>query len=185
VRGLASARTLPETAALVARGAPIDGTLWTVDHHAGARGHELRVIATAPRLRSRGDRHSLAGALHRLRRDADHALVVVDCGTLQRGPDRLALRSASHIAWVLPATARGRDCSERLFGALPSSLGARELIVARRAPDDGPVSLRALTALADARHAPLVLLPHLPREPQRALAAAQVSLQAILGRLER
>jgi|tagenome__1003787_1003787.scaffolds.fasta_scaffold20976838_2 hypothetical protein len=182
---IASPRTLPESASLVAGGAPLDDALWSVEPRAGSGGRELRVIATAPRWGGAGPPERFAGVLNRLRRDAGHALVVVDCGTLARGPERLALRTASHVAWVLPATARGRDCAQRLWAALPRSLGAREVIVIRRSADGTAPRLRTLTELAEARHAPLVLLPHVPPEHEGAVALAQVSLQAILGRLRR
>jgi hypothetical protein len=180
---IASPRTLTETAAQAPGPVEADGGRppWTVVP--GTRGHQLRVIATGPRLRTDGDPRSLTALLQRLRTEAGHALVIVDCGTLQRAPDRLALRLATHVAWVLPASAHGRDRARRLFAALPASLDARELLIVRQPPDRGPASLRTLTELAQTRQAPLVLLGDLPREPGRALAAAQVSLQAILGRL--
>ena len=69
---------------------------------------ERRVIAAAPApAPARPTRARLGALLAILRGDLHHALVVIDCGTLQRAADRLALRRASHVAWVLPDTDRG------------------------------------------------------------------------------
>ena len=92
---------------------------------------------------------------------------MVDCGTLQQAADRLALRAASHIAWVLPATRGGVRRAERVLAAVPDTAGAAELIVARREPERAaPRALKALKALAESRHAPLVLLPRVS-DPSR------------------
>ena len=55
--------------------------------------------------------------------------------------------------------------------------------------DGGKAPLRELKRLAERRHTPLVLLPSIPDltsgDPNQALEAAQVPLQAILGALAR
>ena len=70
----------------------------------------------------------------------DHArerytLTVIDCGTLAREADQIALASATHVAWVLPATAgaaiRGRQLARR---DRPAPVGQRD---PRRAPRAG------------------------------------------------
>src|SRR3954471_12289685 len=114
-----------------------------------------------------------------------NALVVIDCGTLQHEHALHTLRDASHIAWVLPDTDRGVAHARALHTLLAPRPAARELILARRDPAASPASLRALARLATARGAPLVHLPLLPDDPRRALTAAQVGLQAILGVLRR
>ena len=122
------------------------------------------------------------------RSDGAHALTVVDCGTLQRDADRLALAAASHVAWVLPATRTGARRAERLLAAMQHDPPGRELIVARRDDREPRATLRALRALAERRRAPLVLMPQLGdvvERPHQALAEAQVSLQAIHGVLQR
>ena len=68
---------------------------------------QLRVIAAGPRLAAEGGTTGLDTLLAMARSDGAHALTVVDCGTLQRDADRLALAAASHVAWVLPATRTG------------------------------------------------------------------------------
>ncbi len=57
------------------------------------------------------------------RHGSGHALVVVDCGTLQQAADRLVLRAASHIAWVLPATRSGVRRAEGVLAAVPDAAG--------------------------------------------------------------
>ena len=148
----------------VARGVPLADALYAVDPHAGDRGRELRVIATGPRLAAAGDPTALRRRCSRGPAPATrHALVVVDCGTLQRAPDRLALRAASHVAWVAARDRRGgRAAPSACSTPLPALLGARELIVARRADATTAGSAtRARARSPSARRAPLVLLPHL------------------------
>jgi hypothetical protein len=62
------------------------------------------------------------------------------------------------------------------------------LIVARRDPAQPTPSQRTLNGLTQQCRAPLVLLPHVEeprRRPERAIEAAAVALQAILGVLDR
>jgi hypothetical protein len=162
--------------------------LYAVDDVAGARGSELRVIATGPRFSSSGDPTALNALLGMVRDDGAHALTVVDCGTLQRAADRIALRCASHVAWVLPATASGVRRGERVLTQIRPRPTHRELLVARRDRRQATPGLRALKALARQRSSPLVLMPDVPdvfEDAPRALEQAQVTLQAILGVLER
>ena len=105
--GLQSSRSLREVAALVAQGLPLLGRVYAVAEQAGTAGHELRVIATGPRIEEHDGNDGLEALLTMARSEGAHALTIVDCGTLQSEADRLVLRSASHVAWVLPATTAG------------------------------------------------------------------------------
>ena len=186
--GVQSPRSLSESADQIARGLPLADGLYVVDEEASRQGHELRVIATGPRWAADGNPEGLRTLLSLARRDGAHALVVVDCGTLQRTSDRLALRAASHIAWVLPATRSGVCRAEDVLAAVSCDSGGREQVVARRQPQEPAAALKSLKALAAFRRAPLVLMPHV-REPlkdtARALQESQLTLHAIRGALQR
>jgi hypothetical protein len=183
-----SPRSLLETAGRAARGLPLPGGPYAVDEPACASGQELRIIATGPRLDEDGTTDGLQALLAMARSDGAHALTVVDCGTLQTEADRLVLRTASHVAWVLPATACGVQRAQLVLAAVGGGWAAREFVVARRDARERTAGLRALRALAERRRAPLVLVPHLSDpvdRPVRALEDAQVALQAIVGALRR
>ncbi len=172
----------------IARGLPVAGGLYVVDEPGSARGNELRVIAVGPRFHLEGDPCGLPALLALARRGSTHTLVVVDCGTLQRAADRLALRAASHIAWTLPATRSGVRRAEAVLAAVPNDAAGRVLIVARRQPHEPVAALKSLKALAEWRQAPLVLMPHVsdPHEhPGRALRESEVTLHAICAALTR
>jgi hypothetical protein len=188
--GLQSRRSLRELAAHIDHREPVAGDLYAVDEPASSAGGELRVIASGPRLDdAEADGIEGLGALLAMARsDGAHALTVIDCGTLQTAADRLVLRSASHVAWLLPATAGGVAGAERVLAAVGPGACGRELVVARHDRRERPAALRAMRTLAARRRAPLVLLPHLGdplRRPKRALGEAQVALQAIVGALSR
>ena len=183
-----SAWSLTEASNRLADDLSLADGLYAVDDVAGAPGRELRVIATGPRFSSSGDPAALEALLAMTRSDAVHALTVVDCGTLQRAADRIALRCASHVAWVMPATASGIRRGERVLTQIRPRPTHRELLVARRDRRQATPGLRALEALARQRNAPLVLMPDVPDvldDAPRALEQAQVTLQAILGVLQR
>jgi MinD-like ATPase involved in chromosome partitioning or flagellar assembly len=170
--GAASPRSLAEVSDELAAGRALDGGLYVT----AAPG--LRVIATGPRP-AEGDR----GQLERLLADARdaHRLTVVDCGMRTRAGELIAVRRATHVLWVVPASAAGvRDGHDMLDGL--EAPAAREIVVARR--DDGAVrraGVRELTGLAAGRAAPLVLMPAVPARLDRAVAAAPLTLQAILA----
>lgn len=116
-------------------------------------------------------------------------LAVIDCGTLARDADQIALAAASHAIWLLPASPRGLDRARALLDAINPHPHAREILAARHQPDTKP-PVRALKRLAGDRGAPLVLLPALPdldnhRAITNALNTWQVPLQAIHGLLHR
>jgi MinD-like ATPase involved in chromosome partitioning or flagellar assembly len=183
-----SAWSLTEASDRLADDLPLAGRPYAVDDVAGAVGGELRVIASGPRFSSLGDANAIEALFAMARDDGAHALTVVDCGTLQRAADRIALRCASHVAWVLPATPSGVRRGERVLAQIRPRRTHREVLVARRDARRATAGLRALKALARQRNAPLVLMPEVPdvlEDAPRALEQAQVTLQAILGVLER
>jgi MinD-like ATPase involved in chromosome partitioning or flagellar assembly len=146
----------------------------------------LRVLASGPEFSSpRADdqvRELLADA-----REA-HGLTVIDCGTLVRDAEQTAAWAATHVAWVLTATAHGVSRGRRVLDAAPRMAG-KELVVARNDVRQANAPLRELRRIAADRRAPLVLVPHLPGLEGGRLAAAaeaaEVPVQAILGALRR
>ena len=148
--GVQAPRSLVEVADHVAAGLPV-GRLFTAT--AG-----LRVLATGPRFTPACAREGIELLLAYAREH--YALTVIDCGTLAREADQVALASASHIAWVLPASTSGMRRARPVLEAINPYLPGRELIVARH--DGGKAPLRELKRLAERRHAPLVLLPSVP-----------------------
>ena len=173
-------RSLGEVAELLAAGLPVAHLLATTSEG-------VRVLATGPRLATDCAREGVELLLDHARRR--YTLTVIDCGTLAREPDQIALANASHVAWVLPATASAVDRGRKTLDALPPYPSGREMLVARHEPSDRGTAVRELRDLARERRAPLILLPSLP-EPATAntpaaLEAFQVPLQAILGELAR
>ena len=143
----------------------------------------VRVLATGPRFAPDCAGDGVKLVLDDAR--GAHALTVVDCGTLTRTAEQIALAQASHIAWVLPATPGGVRRGERVLDAVHRYLLGGELIVARRDQREPKAALGELKRLARERDATLVLVPHVPEIHDAALDAAQVSLQAIHGVLVR
>ena len=118
-----------------------------------------------------------------------YTLTVIDCGTLSRDADQIALASASHVAWVLPATLSAMRRAHRVLAAATPQFFDQEVLVARH---DGPTRrapLKDLRRIANDRGATLVLLPTVPDlatgDVAAALETALVSLQAIQGALAR
>jgi hypothetical protein len=186
--GVQSPRTLLEIADQLKRGLSRAGGIYAVDEAASTPEQQLRVIATGPRFEAEVDSAEMGTLLAMARSEGAHGLTIVDCGTLQRAADRVALGAASHVAWALPATRSAVDRAERVLAAIQPGLPGRELLVARRDDREPASALRALRALAARRQAPLVLMPQvgdLLTRPGRAVQEAQVSLQAIHGVLQR
>lgn len=147
----------------------------------------LRLIASAPRLHEDAD----PLAVDALLRDAreEHALTIVDCGGLATAAGRIARESASHLAWVLPATVSGLVRARRMLALYEPDPRQRELLVARFDAGGRQPPLAELTELADSRHARLALMPHVPdlgEHPcEQALEEAQVTLEAITSLIRR
>jgi hypothetical protein len=180
--GVQTPWSLPEAAELLVRDPDLARSLWFSER---TEPYERRIVAAAPAQLSPTDPTRLERLLEILRHDLHHALVVIDCGTLQHPHGLQTLRAATHVAWVLPDTDRGLAHARALHTLIAPRPAARELILARRDPAAPSTSLRTLARLANARHAPLVHLPILPDDPRRARIVAQVALQAILGALRR
>ena len=178
--GVETPRSLSEVSELLAAGLPVGQLLATT-------GDGLRVLATGPRLAADCARDGIELLLDHARRR--YTLTVIDCGTLARQADQIALAKASHVAWVLPATAGAVDRGRKTLDALAPYPSGREMLLARHMPSDRRRALRELRDLARERRAPLILLPSLPElatgNTRAALETAQVPLQAILGALAR
>ena len=178
--GVAAPRSLSDAAEYVASGLPTGQLVATTDDG-------LRVLAAEPQFTLECARDGVQVLLDHARER--YALTVIDCGTLAREADQLALAKASHVAWVLPATDSGVRRARRVLDAASSYLLGRELIVARHDERAPKTAVRELRRLAEHRPATLILLPSLPDlaggHLDRALELAQVSLQAIAGVLAR
>jgi len=176
--GVRAPRSLTEAAEQVNAGLPTGGLIATT-----ADG--LRVLATSPTLTRTCSRDGVELLLAHARER--YTLTVIDCGTLAREADQIALASATHVVWVLPAGAavRGRQ----LLDAIAPHPSGREILVARHEPRDRRRALRELRDLARHRRALLILLPSVPDlatgNADAALETAQIPLQAILGALSR
>ena len=178
--GVEAPRSLAEVAEQVAAGLPVGQLVATT-------GDGLRVLATGPRFTPGCAREGIELLLdHACGR---YALTVIDCGTLAREADQVALAKASHVAWVLPATVSGVRRARRVLEASNPYLLGSELLVARHDEREPRAAMRELRQLAERRRATLVLFPCLPDlatgKVDRALELAQVSLQAIAGVLGR
>jgi Flp pilus assembly CpaE family ATPase len=178
--GVETPRSLSEVAELLAAGLPVAQLLATTRDG-------LRVLASGPRLAADCAGEGLELLLDHARRR--YTLTVIDCGTLAGQADQIALSKASHVAWVLPATAGAVDRGRKTLDALAPHPSGREMLLARHEPSGGRRALRELRDLARDRRAPLILLPSLPElataNAHAALETAQVPLQAILGALAR
>ena len=178
--GVETPRSLSEVAELLDAGLPVAQLLATTRDG-------LRVLATGPRLAADCAREGVELLLDHARRR--YTLTVIDCGTLAGQPDQIALSKASHVAWVLPATAGAVDRGRKTLDALAPYPSGREMLLARHEPSGGRRALRELRDLARDRRTPLILLPSLPElatgNTRAALETAQVPLQAILGALAR
>lgn len=179
--GVDAPRSLAGVSDAIARGEPLAEGLFA-ETDSG-----LRVIARGPDLNSEGDGEAIARVLLDAR--GTHDLAVIDCGTLARAADRHALACATHVAWLLPATASGLRRGWRALAALAGDSKRHEIVVARSDPAGRPPPMGELGALAAERGAPLVLMPNVPdlaeEPPEAGAEAAGTTLQAIRGVLAR
>lgn len=147
----------------------------------------LRVSATGPTLSGTCSREGVEVLLEHARER--YTLTVIDCGTLARDADQIALAAATHVAWVLPASNGAVNRGRQLLDAIAPHGSGTELVVARHDPRERRRTLRELRDLARDRHAPLILLPSVPElaggDAAAALETAQVPLEAILGAVRR
>ena len=121
--GVEVPRSLGELAEQLAAGVALGRGIY-----ATARGG-LRVLATGPEFSSRPADDQVELLLAHAREA--HGLTVIDCGTLARTAEQTAAAAATHVAWVLTATAHGVERGRRLLEAAPPMTG-KELIVAIR-----------------------------------------------------
>jgi Flp pilus assembly CpaE family ATPase len=177
--GVEAPRSLSELAEQIASGLPTGPLLATTSEG-------VRVLASGPRFTAECPRAGIEMLLDQARER--YALCVIDCGTLSRESDQVALANASHVAWVLPASASGARRALRVLDAITPTPPGHQVIVARH-DGTGAAPLRELKHLAAPRGAALVLFPRVPDLATgviaTALDAAQVSLQAIQGLLAR
>ena len=178
--GVESTRSLPELAEHVAAGLPAGPLV-------ARTGDGLRVLATGPRFAPACDSEAL-GLLLDQARDR-YALSVIDCGTLAREASQIALTRASHVAWVLPATAGAISRAQSVLAAIDSYALGGELVLARPDAHQRKAPMTQLKRVAQERRATLILVPDLPdlatAGAATAIEVAQVPLQAILGALSR
>ena len=179
--GVETPRSLSEVSELLAAGLPVGQLLATTSDG-------LRVLATGPRLAADGARDGIELLLDHARRR--YTLTVIDCGTLARQADQIALAKASHVAWVLPATAGAVDRGRKTLDALAPYPSGREMLLARHdaiRPQKGPARAARPRARAPRPADPAAQpCPSSPPATRTALLeTAQVPLQAILGALAR
>lgn len=178
--GVEVRRSLGELAEQLADGTPLGAGIY------GTGRDGLRVLAAGPAFPTRCH----GNALRELVADSReaHGLTVIDCGTLACEADQIVAADATHIAWMLNATASGVERGRRVLDAAPPT-AAKELIVARNDVRQTRAPLRQLRRLAAERQAPVVLVPHLTRLESGGIETcadeAQVPVQAILGALRR
>ena len=178
--GAESERSLLGAAALVAANVAPTGLFATAEDG-------LRVIAALPRF---GESAPVA-SVERVLADAQaaHALTVVDCGRLDGDAASVALRRATHVLWLLPATVSGVARGRRVLDACDGFIAGREVLCARHDAGDRRAPMRELMALADDRSATLALIPHvaefdrLPLDDR--LEQTSVALQALAGVIAR
>lgn len=175
-----SPQTLAGLSERLARDEVIPAGFW------GLGEYGLRVLAGDPQFSVPGDEAAIRRVLGDAR--AAHSLTVVDGGTLARPAEQVALSIATHIAWVLPATASGVARARRVLSRV-TALSRPEILVARAEPGVGKPPVSDLADLADERRAPLVLMPYLgdvaARSARELADDAALALQAVGGLLHR
>jgi MinD-like ATPase involved in chromosome partitioning or flagellar assembly len=178
--GIEVPRSLSELAEQLGFGKPLGAGIYAT------RTDGLRVLASGPDFSS-PDVDGQLDLLLAHAREA-HGLTVIDCGTLARRAEQAVAATATHVAWVLPATRAGVERGRRILAAAPR-LSGTDLLVARGDASQMKAPLRDLRRMASERRALLVLVPHLSRldrgEVDGCLEEAQVPVQAILGALRR
>lgn len=178
--GAQAPRSLTDAGELAAAGQPVGQLVVT-----GAGG--VRVLACGPRFSIDCSAEGVSLLLDAAREH--YALSVIDCGTLAREADQLALSKATHVAWVLSATPSAARAADELLEHIHPYLLGVEVIVARHEPSGPKAPMRDLRRLAHKRDAPLVLMPAVGDltdvTTDEALEIGQVSLEAIHGAFER
>ena len=114
--GVEVERSLSELAEQLATGMPLGGGMYTTARDG------LRVLATGPEFSTRPADNDDVEPLLAHAREA-HGLTVIDCGTLTRPAEQTAAAAATHLAWVLTATAHGVRRGVRVLAAAPAMAG--------------------------------------------------------------
>jgi cellulose biosynthesis protein BcsQ len=142
----------------------------------------LRVIATGPG-HAVGDSEQMRQVLDEAR--AAHGLVVVDGGVLGGVGSRAALAAATHVLFVMPATAPGVARAEQLLEAEVSPRHAVALVAV--SPSAEAVRARDLRQLAERHVDRLVLVPHIAAfaRGERGAGELELALAAIATALRR
>jgi Flp pilus assembly CpaE family ATPase len=148
----------------------------------------LRVVAGGPTLAVADASES---AVHEVLRHARaaHGLVVVDCAGVVREIDGAVLDVATHVLWVVQASAGALRRARRVLDLVEGRPGAREVLLARREPSTTPASLASLSDLASRRRAAVVLVPQIADVEDLDFDArveqASVALHDLAGVLQR
>jgi Flp pilus assembly CpaE family ATPase len=178
--GVEAPRSLAELSEHALAGPPAEPLVATGSDGVG-------VLANGPRFTAGCAREGIELLLDQARER--YTLTVIDCGTLARDADQISLASASHVAWVLPATVSAVRRAHRVLHAMTPQPLRQEALVARHDGHTRRAPLKDLGRLANDRGATLVLLPTVPDiaagDVANALETAQASLQAIQGVLAR
>ena len=150
IAGVSSQLSLGELAAAALAGEAVPAPPFA----AGPDG--LRVIAAAPG-HDVGDPEQIRHVLGEAR--SAHGLVVVDGGVLGSVGSRSALAAATHVLFVMPATAAGLQRAEQL---LATELGPRHSVaLVAVSPAEKALRARELRGLAERHVDRLVFVPHI------------------------
>jgi len=147
----------------------------------------VRVLSSRPTLAGRCDADGAARILDEAR--AAGGLTVLDCGTAGHDIDRRALSVASHVLWVIPATASGLARGARALELLEELVHGPQALVARLDRSEDTIAVSRLAELAARWALELILFPqvqdiaHAP--VAEAIDEAQVALEAIAAVLRR
>jgi MinD-like ATPase involved in chromosome partitioning or flagellar assembly len=177
--GVVSPHSLPGLAQTIADRVPLAGSPFAADDSG------LRVIADVPALDVVADENAVQRVLGDARET--HELTVVDCGTLATRLSRQVFSTASHAAWILPASAGALGRAAAVLDLFAPNATRREILVARADEAESRPPIKRLASLAEGRAAPLVLMPRIraltPGDVDAAREHAAVGLEAILASL--
>ena len=166
--------SLTEAANQVATGTPPSGL-------AVSSPEQVRVLGSRPALAERCDPDGAERILSEAR--AAGGLVVLDCGTADHEIDRLTLAGATHVLWVIPATASGVARGERALKLLAEFVHGRQALVARLDRNEHATAVSRLADLAGRWGLELILFPHVDDIAQalveEAVDESEVALEAI------
>jgi hypothetical protein len=144
----------------------------------------LRVLAAEPEIDELFEYQAATDVLAQAR--AAHGLTIVDCGQMMRRIERVVVEQATHVVWVLPASAAGLRRALAALKVMHKVPTGAEIVAARCDPSGHPPVV-GIAALADRHGAPLVLVPQLEDvcdvPIEHVINGAGISLQALGGAL--